>query len=103
VLEKAKGFDTIVLGSPVWANRVSPAVNKVLKLAELKGKTVYVYTLQADPEHKGHEERKAALKAAVVKAGADFGGCFALVGAGTGKGVAPKADLEKQLKTVVIG
>lgn len=41
-------YDTIYLGSQVWASRSTPAVNTFLDQADLKGKNVYLFLTLAD-------------------------------------------------------
>ncbi len=101
-LKKITGYDTVLAASPVWAGKTTPAVNALLVKADLAGKKVYVLTTQADRALDGHDSRTAAIKEKLAAAGAVFGGCFSVYGAAPGKGVLPKAELEKQLEFVKI-
>lgn len=58
-------FDRIVLATPIWAGKASPAINAVLSNVDFRGKAVYVLTTQADPERKGAETRKAFYQKAI--------------------------------------
>jgi flavodoxin len=43
-------YDTVYIGTPVWAGKSTPAVNAFINRADLAGKDVYIYFLCASPE-----------------------------------------------------
>ncbi len=101
-LKRISTYDRIVVATPVWAGKTTPACNAVLAKADLKGKTVVVLTMQGDPDFQGHDNRVAAIKERLAEAGAVFGGCYPAYGGGPFQDAFSKAELEKQLKTYTI-
>ena len=45
-----EGKDTVILGAPIWAGNGNPVLNSFLDKADLKGKKVVLFCLQADPD-----------------------------------------------------
>jgi len=43
-----KAYDTIFLGTPVWAGHSVPAINAWISDSELKGKKIYLFVTQGD-------------------------------------------------------
>ena len=43
-----KDYDNIFLGTPIWAGKTTPAINKFLNKANFKGKNVWVFITKAD-------------------------------------------------------
>lgn len=41
-------YDNIFLGTPVWAGKTPPAINKFLKKASLKGKKIWLFITMGD-------------------------------------------------------
>ena len=44
----AQEYDNILIGTPVWASRLAPAINTFLSTVDLRGKNVYLFVTQAD-------------------------------------------------------
>jgi flavodoxin len=44
-----KGYETIYVGSPVWAGKTTPAFNAFVKGLDAAGKQLVLFTVQADP------------------------------------------------------
>lgn len=65
IYQEIATFDRIVLATPIWGGRTTPAINAVLSNVDFQGKTVYILTTQADPECKGAEKRKAFYQKAI--------------------------------------
>lgn len=86
----------VVLGSPIWASNGNPAMNGFLDKADLTGKKVYLFTLQADPDTASAATVLAHFTQRVAEAGGTVAGSFALHGASPGK-CADKAQLEQDL------
>jgi len=76
---------TLIIGAPIWAGNGNPLVNGFLDRADLKGKTVYLFTVQADPGRRRSEEVLAHYTGLVEKAGGMVAGTLALPGASPGK------------------
>jgi flavodoxin len=90
-------YDQIILGTPIWAGNGTPPINTFLDKADLSGKEMIIYTVQADPSLKGSEEIHEFLKDRVLKKGAREGiKCVALYGEKPGK-TAQRSSLEEQL------
>ncbi len=77
-------FDRIVLATPVWAGKTTPAINAVLSNVDLQGKAVYVLTTQADPDCKGSEERKEFYRKAIESRNGEFIQLYSLYGSSPG-------------------
>ncbi len=43
-----KAYDTLYLGSPIWAGRNAPALNAFISNTDLSGKKVYLFITQGD-------------------------------------------------------
>lgn len=77
--------DLLILGTPVWAGNGTPAINSFLDKADLKGKKIYLFTLQADPRMEKAPAIHAYLSSRVEAAGGVVSGTVALHGASPGK------------------
>lgn len=86
----------VVIGSPIWAGNGNPATNGFLDKADLTGKKVYLFTVQADPEMASAAGVLSHFTQRVAEAGGSVAGSFALYGASPGK-CAEKARLEQDL------
>lgn len=63
-------YDTVYIGSPIWASRLAPAVNTFLAAFDPAGKDITVFTLQADRKTvppKSMDKLTAKLKARGAK------------------------------------
>jgi hypothetical protein len=76
---------TLIIGAPIWAGNGNPLVNGFLDKADLKGKKVYLFTVQADPGRRRSDEVLAHYTGMVEKAGGAVAGTLALPGASPGK------------------
>lgn len=66
-------YDTVILGSPIWAGRMSAPINTFLKNNSLEGKTLCLFACHAGGgAEKGFERLKAKLKGVHIKASAAF-------------------------------
>ena len=101
VLNEISGYERIILATPVWAGKTTPAINAVLQNADLAGKLVYVVTTQADPECGGHDKRKSFYKEAVEQKGGIFKDCFSLCGSAPGKPAKSLKELASQVDAKV--
>jgi flavodoxin len=43
-----KKYDNVFLGTPVWAGKTTPAINRFIKKADFNGKKVWVFITKAD-------------------------------------------------------
>lgn len=66
-------YDTVFLGSPVWASSPAPAINSLLKIADLSGKQVYLFATSLSRSGKTVFE---GLSAQVEARGAQVAGTF---------------------------
>lgn len=72
--------------TPVWAAKPVPAINTFLSACGFKGKSVTIYTVQADPEANAVAAREA-MADAVLRKGGTVRASHGLVGAAPGMGV----------------
>ena len=77
--------DLLIIGTPVWAGNGTPAINSFLDKADLKGKRVYLFTLQADPRMEKAPAILSYLSSRVKTAGGEVSGTLAVHGASPGK------------------
>jgi len=104
VFEEIAKHERIVLATPVWASKTTPAINAVLENVDFTGKEVYVMTTQADPEFKDADKRRRFYEEAIGAKGGKFAALFSLCGNPPGKPPKAKAELTRQVdETVKIG
>lgn len=84
VYRKISAFDRIVLATPIWAGKTTPAINAVLANVDFQGKEVYVVTTQADPACKDSQARREFYHKAVEERGGRFVKLFSLYGSPPG-------------------
>jgi len=82
------------LVAPIWASKIAPAMNTFISEFDFKGKKVFLYTLQADPNDTAVKAREK-LAVALAKKGATVAGKYGLTGAGPGK--EPKEELAQSI------
>jgi len=95
--EAVASCDTIILGAPIWAGKGVPAMNGFLDKADLSGKHVYLFTLQADPNLRASDQVHAHYTSRVEEVGGVVDGTIALAGNSPGK-TSNEADLCKALE-----
>jgi flavodoxin len=87
-----KAYDTIFIGSPVWAAKTAPAFNAFVGALNAAGKSIVLFTVQADPNTEAKPpECLEAHKRALEKRGAVVTRMLRLHGAAPGKTVDPSA------------
>lgn len=101
VYDEISQFDRIVLATPIWAGKTTPAINAVLEHVDFLGKEVYVVTTQADPKFKGSEERKQFYKEIIEEKKGKFIDYYPLAGTPPGAKVRSKEDLTSQVDALV--
>jgi len=97
VYKKMAEYKTIILATPIWAGKTTPAINAVFENVDFKGKKVYAVTTQADPNASGAKERKQFYKAEIESKGGEFVDYFPLAGSAPGKPPRSEADLCAQV------
>lgn len=102
VYMKISGYDRIVLATPIWAGKTTPAINAVLENVDFEGKEVYVMVTQADPSFKGSEERKAFYKEMIEAKNGKLIEYFPINGSSPGKLVKDKSFITKQVDERVV-
>jgi flavodoxin len=92
---KMAEYTRIYIGTPIWASQCAPAVNAFVRAADLSGKDVAVFTLQADrsPDKANGAQR---LIKHLEKKGAIVADFIRLVGAPPGQ-TAAREDVMAQL------
>lgn len=101
VYEEISKFERVVLATPVWAGKTTPAINSVIQNSDLTGKQVYVMTTQADPDCKDEQKRKSFYKQAIEAKGGVFMDCFSLCGSPPGKPAKSLNELSVQVDAKV--
>lgn len=101
--QEMKAYDTICIGSPIWAGKTVPAVNAFIYRLDAAGKKVMLFTVQADPEPEAKppvslEGHKQALE----KKGASVTQMLRMHGASPGK-TAVMQDIQNQLDAKYAG
>ncbi len=93
------GYDTIYVGSPIWASNLAPAVNTFLSKLDAAGKEIVMFTVQADAnlsEIKGVDKQIERLR----QKGADVHKVIRLHGAPP-KQTADKTHMSGQLDALL--
>lgn len=95
--QEMRAYDTICIGSPVWAGKTVPAVNAFVNTLNASGKRIILFTVQADP----HPEAKPpvsleAHKAILENKGGAVAKMLRMHGAPPGK-TADEAELQTQI------
>lgn len=101
VYNEISKYDRIVLATPVWAGKTTPAINSVLENVDFNGKEVYVVTTQADPSFKGADERKRFYKDIIEKKNGKVIEYFSLQGAIPSKSAKSIEELTSQVDEIV--
>ncbi len=100
VYDEISAYDRIVLATPVWAGKTTPAINAVLSNVDFNGKEVYVLTTQADPACRDAEKRKAFYQKAIASRNGKFVELFSLFGSSPAA-VASDDEMAERVDTVV--
>ncbi len=56
-----EGYDLIIVGSPIWAGRATPAITTYLRKNDLSGKKVAIFFVQGGKKPAGIEQTKALM------------------------------------------
>jgi flavodoxin len=92
-----KEYDSIYVGTPIWAGKAAPAVNSFIRSLDVKGKDIVIFTLQADPNPEASPSKSADnFKAALERKGAKAVKVARFHGAAPGKTAAAE-DIKKQI------
>lgn len=91
-------FDMLYLCSPIWAGKITPAVNTFLANADLNGKEVVLFTIMADPNLKDVEKEHGYVKQLIEEKGGKVVKCIGLNGAGPSE-QAEKMHIKRQFDT----
>lgn len=102
IFDEIAKYDRIVLATPVWAGKTTPAINAVLENVDFTGKQVYVMTMQADPECKDADKRQSFYEKAISAKGGKFVALFAMLGNAPGKLTARELIIKRVDETVKI-
>jgi flavodoxin len=91
----AAGCADVRIVTPIWASRQAPAVNTFLTKYDFKGKTVFLYTVQADAKDSASRARDG-MAATVSRKGGNVAGSYGLT-ASAGPGEKPKQEIAQQI------
>jgi len=83
--EEITGVSHLFLGAPIWAGNGNPVLNSFLDKADLQGKEVYLFTLQADPNKGTASKVLDFYTKRVEERGGRVAGTHALQGTSPGK------------------
>lgn len=101
--QEMKAYDTICIGSPVWAGKTVPAVNAFIHDLNAVGKKITLFTVQADPQPEAKPPVSLnAHKQVLEKKGASVTQMLRMHGAPPGKTAEPQ-EIQKQLDTGLVG
>ena len=100
IYDQIAKFDRIILATPVWAGKTTPAINAVLTHVDWHGKKVYVITTQADPLCKDAQKRKDFYRKAVEAKNGTFVEIYALYGASPGA-LASREEMNQRVDTAI--
>ena len=101
VYNEISKHDRIILATPVWAGKTTPAINSVLENIDFDSKEVYVVTTQADPSFKGEDERKGFYKEIIEKKNGKLVDYFSLQGAIPSRSTKSVEELISQVDEIV--
>lgn len=101
VYEEIAQYDRIVLATPVWAGKTTPAINAILENLDFNDKEVYVMTTQAMPTEKDTEERRQFYQQQIEKKNGIFMDCFSLQGSAPRKPPRSREELIRQVDEIV--
>jgi len=96
IFDEISKYERIVLATPVWAGKTTPAINAVLENVDWQGKKVYVLTLQADPDCKDADKRKSFYQEAISERKGEFVDLFAIHGDAPNR-LAPREEIIKRV------
>jgi flavodoxin len=64
VSKQVEGYDLVIIGTPVWAGKITPAIRKFMGTNDFKEKAVALFvTLDGNKPEKSLENMKAAITA----------------------------------------
>ena len=96
-VQKMGAYERICIGTPIWADRSTPAVNTFVHAVDAAGKDVIIFTVQADKTPDALPVKSIGkLTGVLEKKGAAVKQVIRLVGASPGK-AADKLSMQAQL------
>lgn len=101
VYQEIDQCDRIVLATPVWAGKTTPAINSILDVVDFQGKEVVVVTTQAMPTEDDTEARKQFYQERIETKNGTFIDYFPLQGSAPGKPPRSKEELIRQVDEIV--
>jgi flavodoxin len=101
IYDEISTFERIILATPVWAGKTTPAMNAVLENVDFEGKEVYVMTTQAKASVEDTEIRRAFYMDIIEKKKGKFVDIFSLQGSSPNKPARSKEDLSSQVDRLV--
>lgn len=101
IYEEISKYERIILATPVWAGKTTPAINAVLENVDFEGKEVYVMTTQAMPTSKDTKARESFYKNIIESKKGKFIDLFSLSGSVPSKAPRSEKDLKSQVDKIV--
>ncbi len=102
IFEQISKYERIVLATPVWAGKTTPAINAVLENVDFTDKQVYEMTMQADPDCKDSGKRQSFYEEAIGAKNGKFMALFSMHGNSPGKLTAKEEIIKRVDATVKI-
>lgn len=102
IFDEIAKFERIVLATPVWAGKTTPAINAVLENVDFSGKQVYVMTLQADPDCKDADKREEFYNDVITQKNGEFKTLFAMHGETPNRLAAREKIIKRVDETVIL-
>lgn len=97
-MSEMKQYDRIYIGTPVWAGKPTPAINSFVRTADLRGREIVIFTVQADPDTAAPSSKATdILRSVLEKRGANVVKTARLYGASPGK-TASKDEMRNQIE-----
>lgn len=100
--QEAAKHKTLYLMTPIWGGHKTPAMNAFLRKMDFSFKTVYLITVQADPDHRKSDMVHQQIRDLIKEKGGMVIQSIALTGAKPGK-TALERDLKSQLDGIPLG
>jgi flavodoxin len=101
IYKEIEKYERIILATPVWSGKTTPAINAVLENVDFSGKEVYALTTQADPDVKDAPGRKQFYQDKIEEKNGKFVELYSLHGSSPQGPPKSKEDLSQQVDQLV--
>ncbi|MCK5129693.1 MAG: hypothetical protein KAQ68_07565 [Clostridiales bacterium] len=101
IYDQIAQYERIILATPVWAGKTTPAINAVLNSVDFTNKQVYAVTSQGDSSFGDADKREAFYRETIEKKGGQFIALYSLAGSSPGKDSGSKEDITRQVDEII--